>query len=560
MANTVEIIIKAIDQASATISKATSGIGKLASGFQSLTGFSLGAAGGIAAAGLALGKIVKFTKDAINETVDYAQSMKDMSVLIGLSVGETSRLVQASDDLFLSQEKLKTALIAASRQGIDVSIKGLKELSAEYLSINDATQRSEFLLKTFGRSGAEMYKLMEMGAEGLQDAMEKVDPSLIINEQDYKNVKEYKIALDNATDAMTGLKTQAGLVMLPKFAEGAQDIADMIANIKKYADFMSGVGLFTNKQIVKWINAQNTSVKDTTDSYDAYLDATHDVILSQGWVVDGYGRVVTTTGKVIEGVNIMTEAQYDLYKATNQVTPEIEDEADAIDEAASNIEEFSNKVLELDNIDTTFGDKIIAEFEKLKFYEAGGGELQGAAQKLSDLMETGIGSENVESIVNELFIGQQAAAVEAGTLSAYAAKTAIVQTLGLTWQEATAQFNAWLSNMSGKTINITARIAYTGMGFNSSADAANALKELAQGVDLNGNDIIGREGGGPVWSNKPYLVGEKGPEIIVPATNGSVIPNNKLGGSAINFYGDAYFDIKNEDIAENLLLNMPVRI
>lgn len=39
-----------------------------------------------------------------------------------------------------------------------------------------------------------------------------------------------------------------------------------------------------------------------------------------------------------------------------------------------------------------------------------------------------------------------------------------------------------------------------------------------------------RAGGGDVTSGKAYLVGEKGPEIHVPDGNGTIIPNNKLGG------------------------------
>ena len=35
--------------------------------------------------------------------------------------------------------------------------------------------------------------------------------------------------------------------------------------------------------------------------------------------------------------------------------------------------------------------------------------------------------------------------------------------------------------------------------------------------------------GGPVMKNKPYIVGERGPELMVPSTNGSIIPNNQLG-------------------------------
>ena len=42
-----------------------------------------------------------------------------------------------------------------------------------------------------------------------------------------------------------------------------------------------------------------------------------------------------------------------------------------------------------------------------------------------------------------------------------------------------------------------------------------------------------RAQGGPVTSGRPYLVGERGPEIIVPSRNASVIPNNQLGGGGV---------------------------
>jgi hypothetical protein len=48
--------------------------------------------------------------------------------------------------------------------------------------------------------------------------------------------------------------------------------------------------------------------------------------------------------------------------------------------------------------------------------------------------------------------------------------------------------------------------------------------------------------GGPVSAGTPYLVGERGPEIVVPNSSGTVVPNNALGGNVysptINVYGD----------------------
>lgn len=47
---------------------------------------------------------------------------------------------------------------------------------------------------------------------------------------------------------------------------------------------------------------------------------------------------------------------------------------------------------------------------------------------------------------------------------------------------------------------------------------------------------FGRASGGPVSSGQPYLVGEHGPELMVPGRSGFVVPNGALGGGNINVY------------------------
>jgi hypothetical protein len=74
------------------------------------------------------------------------------------------------------------------------------------------------------------------------------------------------------------------------------------------------------------------------------------------------------------------------------------------------------------------------------------------------------------------------------------------------------------------------------------AAAAAILKKLFGGDGAAGvfgsegfGDFIsgifsGKAAGGPVYGGVPYLVGEKGPEIVVPGGSGTVIPNHMLGG------------------------------
>jgi len=46
--------------------------------------------------------------------------------------------------------------------------------------------------------------------------------------------------------------------------------------------------------------------------------------------------------------------------------------------------------------------------------------------------------------------------------------------------------------------------------------------------------LFGRANGGRVSANQPYMVGERGREVFVPTTSGTIVPNNQLGGGTTN--------------------------
>ncbi len=59
-----------------------------------------------------------------------------------------------------------------------------------------------------------------------------------------------------------------------------------------------------------------------------------------------------------------------------------------------------------------------------------------------------------------------------------------------------------------------------------------------------GFSVPGKAAGGPVIGGHPYVVGEVGPELFVPRTSGSIVPNHKLAGGGsitlspvLNFHG-----------------------
>lgn len=52
--------------------------------------------------------------------------------------------------------------------------------------------------------------------------------------------------------------------------------------------------------------------------------------------------------------------------------------------------------------------------------------------------------------------------------------------------------------------------------------------------------------GGPVFSNQPYVVGERGPELFMPNASGSIVPNNQLMGTGVQTAGTSNINLGGE--------------
>ena len=71
-----------------------------------------------------------------------------------------------------------------------------------------------------------------------------------------------------------------------------------------------------------------------------------------------------------------------------------------------------------------------------------------------------------------------------------------------------------------------------GVGIGAATIAAIAgFAALSRQSDV---EIEERAAGGPVAMGRKYLVGEKGPELFVPNSNGSIVPNSRMGGTTVN--------------------------
>lgn len=80
-------------------------------------------------------------------------------------------------------------------------------------------------------------------------------------------------------------------------------------------------------------------------------------------------------------------------------------------------------------------------------------------------------------------------------------------------------------------------------------DKVRDAREAVDSIPVVGGILSGLAAGGPVSAGVPYIVGEQGPELFVPATSGHIIPNDQLRSTerlsagtvnrsfALNIYG-----------------------
>jgi len=87
--------------------------------------------------------------------------------------------------------------------------------------------------------------------------------------------------------------------------------------------------------------------------------------------------------------------------------------------------------------------------------------------------------------------------------------------------------NSWQQSLAGALQMMASSLLR--FGLNTLADAGDPT---GQGVGLL-SILTGRFGkraaGGPVSAGSSYLVGERGPEMFVPRTSGSIYPNDAMG-------------------------------
>jgi hypothetical protein len=192
MAQTVDILVRA------TTSQAQAALGTLSRVFEA---------------------IYQDVKKAVDEYSRYAFEIGKAAKLTGITAEEMSRLAQAADDAFVSQEALTRAFQMALKNGFTPTIDNLAKLSDELLAMENPSDRAAAAAKIFGRGWAEIAPFILQGGDAIRKSTDAIADGLIVTDKSVEENIKYKQAVDNLNDQMQALSYTAGKTLVPALTQ-----------------------------------------------------------------------------------------------------------------------------------------------------------------------------------------------------------------------------------------------------------------------------------------------------------------------------------------------------
>lgn len=204
----LELLLKARDDASRVVQKFAGNVKGLFGSFTELkSALSLAEEG--------LSQVKKVIDETVTKTAEHIRSNYELSLTMGTTVEEASRLAEVADDNKISMEQLGTAMALARKNGFEPSIKNLAQLADELKGMNSNTEKAKLLNETFGRGWKTLLPLLEQGGDAIRNQAAAIDENLIVTDEMVRQEEAYRLAVDQVTDALDAQKYKLGNEIIP---------------------------------------------------------------------------------------------------------------------------------------------------------------------------------------------------------------------------------------------------------------------------------------------------------------------------------------------------------
>ena len=555
MANeTVSIVIKAFDQTQKALRSIQAAFGKLSKVFFS---FKTALVAAVGAGGLGLlirnsliaTDALAKTASKIGTTTEALSALQYAGKLTGVEVNTMNmalqRFTRRASEAAVGTGEAKGALRELRLDARELVKLPLDQQMLELAdAFEDAKRRGlnplRLGFKLFDSEGAQLVTTLAAGRDGLSEMFGEAGRlGIVMSSNAAKGVED-------ANDAITRLQSLFGGVIKQVTAAVAPVIgafADLMTNklVTAFDETNGGVQEFAKALAIEAVNAVIKAVKGFQTLTNGLISTVNEIIKARDAVRAFFGgdetaqqletQIASVSAEIerlekkTKGKEFFRSAQADmtlLRSAERQLVRLQEAQAklqkngdtglikpvsfqqllDVIEGVIPKIDGVTDSVA---NLADSTNEKIPTAFEtfmaNLQRSRELAGELQPQLEKLGDQAITGLGRSFTAAITG---------AEKFSDAIKKMAKSVIDSLIQMLIQKyiVDAAFGA-----------ITTAIG------NARADA--------DFLGIEATDFSGRARGGPVTGGQPYIVGERGPELMVPAGNGSVVPNNALGGGGV---------------------------
>ena len=507
---------------------AQSGLGKMRGEVAKAEGAfgKMKAAGGVAfdsvkanAAEFALaagGALIAFGVKSVKAFQDTALAAGQFSDATGLAVDEASRLIEVAGDIGIEAGTVESALgkmnktLGASPQlftdlGVEIAKTdtGATDVNGTFLNvvdrlnaIEDPAERARVASQLLGKGWQGMAELIGQGSAELKASLAGVADAQVIDEDELAKAREFRDRMDEVRDRLDAVALAVGEAVVPvlgNLADAAGVAADafgvlnttLVEDGEASVSLTSGYGDFIDLFKTKWN-------KVFGDEAPAAMEAT---ITSMKYGTEAADEMAAMYAeRLVPSADAVATSIGQVDRSAQDFT----DEARRAEEATRDLDDAYKTFLgSLDQQDAWDG-----FFEKMYVYHSETGRsAQETRDYTRDIAEMVMALENVPPETK----AQMIATLDAGNIAAIESR-----------------LNQLARN---RVVSIGGQLVGGGL--------RNEMEGRMQE----------RAAGGPVTAGTPYIVGERGPEIVVPGRSGTVIPNNRIGGmggsTTVNIYTNA---------------------
>ena len=584
----IKIQIKAVNKTRRAFMAVTAGLGGIAK-----AAFSMKTAIGLAAGALGIGFLIKRSMDATDELAKTARAiglsvteLQRFQYAAELGGVESKALNKAMQKLAINISDVAggtgEAKDAFERYGIsaknaDGSTRSVSDVMGQAATalegMTNKTDRASFVYDLFGARGAKVINMLQDGKAAMEAMKAEADSlGLVMSGALIQGVED-------ANDAILRLTSYLGNVfhrVVASLAPIITEATDALRNfVQMKIDDSGGIAQFSREIAVNVVKASRSMVKAftaVTNSIIRFSNALgsatniYEKMFGDKRTIESINKEIASTVQHIEMLANISKGNVPLIASqapqvakleltilalkelistgevlsTNPITPQIDDSAaleilDSLEARLSKITD-SNVITDVSTTGSTLvdltpkptADKHAREYENALDHDRRMVEFR---KKIAAREEM---ERNKSIELTHQYLAKQSAMQKAGkrkdfgdlkeegknTLAALSGNFKAAFDLNKSFALKDALINTYKS--------VSTALSSSPFPLNLGFAAIALANGMAQVQSIRSTQF--RANGGPMSAGSPYIVGERGPELVVPNQAANVVPNSQLGG------------------------------